>query len=1376
MILAGLPAPWNGGDEGAAGDDALVHAALPGAGFFLENAGQIARTDVRYYAASGAATFGFARSAVLVNLAGGAGGGVLVRIHFEGSNPVDPVGRGEEAHRTSAFLGADPSGWRTGLRSYREVAFPNLYDGIELRYRMDPRGAKYEFTVEPGADVGQPRLRFEGSESVRIEATGDLVVRTTVGEIRDTRPIALQRGRPVPCRFTLTSESVVGVSCPTRDSSETLVIDPLVYATFLGGGDRDDARAVVVDAAGSAYVTGSTRSPDFPVTPGAYNTTYEAMDDVFVAKLDPSGQALVYATYIGGSGIDVAVGIAVSGGSAYVTGQTDSNDFPTTPGAMDRILNGADAFVAKVGPSGDALEYSTFLGGDIFEIGRSVAVDPAGNAYVVGDTASANFPTTPGAMDTSFGGPFTDGFLVKLNPAGSALVFGTFLGGATPAVNLELAYDVAVDANGSAFVVGITNTVDFPTTAGAYQGALNGVSDGFVTKFLPDGTGLIFGTYLGGGTGDAALTIAIDPSGAAYVGGTTDSVDFPVTPGAFDLFYGGSTDGFVAKLAPTGDGVAYATYLGGPREELLSGVTVDGDGQATVAGQTNSTAFPTTAGAANETYRGGVYDAFVTRLNATGSGLAYSTFVGGSGTDIPYGLAADTQGNAIVTGLTNSTNFPVTAGAYDTGFSGGAYDAFVAKVGLTFPLALDSVPSGLQVEVDGVPATTPFVASCNGGSTVTVHAPSPQVASQTRWALLSWSDGGSQTHTVACAGPASLTATFVATDHEITVTTSPPNLQIVLDGVPWIAPQSFWWGSGSNHTLEAPSPHVGAGTQHLFLAWSDGGARSHSVNVTGPATYTASFGLQYNTTVTSVPGGLAVELDGTAVPSPLAFWCDAGAAHNLSAPSPQGSGPIRHTFDSWSDGGAQTHGIVCMGPATFTARFVAEYETRVDTVPPGLQVVVGGTPYTAPHVRWCPDGTSLSLNTPSPQAAGTVRYVFQGWSDAGAQAHDVVCTQPVNYTAVFGTEYQVTITTAPPGLEVTVDAMTATAPVSAWWPAGSLHDLSAPTPQGTGDTRSAFALWSDGGPRTHNVTATGPITYTATFGAEHRVVIESSPAGRQAVVDSVLYALPQTFWWLEGSPHSVVAPSPQSVTTGERFVWRSWSDDGGQSHSFVVTGPRVLTATFVQQFFLTLTSAYGGVSCSVASCWYDAGTSAIARATVLPTGPPGVQYRFSGWTGDNASNLIQAPVFMDRPKSMTATWVVEHFLQVISVYGPATGTGWFAEGVSAPFAVTARESTVGGQRYRFVRWTGDVSTDALTGSILMDGPKTIEATWEEVGLLEEAWVWLLPLIVAVILVLFFLWRRRKRRPEDSPDGEKAVDEESSADLEHELDLHGRPEG
>jgi hypothetical protein len=468
-------------------------------------------------------------------------------------------------------------------------------------------------------------------------------------------------------------------------------------STFLGGTGTDEAYAVAADAAGNTYVTGMTSSANFPGVAGGFDPSLGGIRDAFVAKFRPDG-TLAWASFLGGSGDERGHGIALdAAGNVYVTGRTDSADFPTTAGSFDTTFNGeVDAFVTKLTTHG-ALVYSTFLGGTGFEIDQgfdifsrrvgAVAVDAAGNAYVTGSTTSADFPTTAGAFQTANRG-FFNAYVTKLNAAGSALVYSTYLGGSGG----ERGTGIAVDAAGNAYVGGEAHSMDFPTTAGAFRTTLpGGGSDLFVTKLNAAGSGLVYSTYLGGSGSEDPGRLALDAAGNAHVTGSTASFDFPVTPGAFQPEKAQNWDAFVTKLNAAGSALVYSTHLGGDfGNDHGHGIAVDAGGRAYVSGRTFSATFPV-ADAFQPTRRG-VSDAFVTSLNPSGTALVYSSYLGGGNggslsREDGYGVAVDARGTAHVVGQTPAAGdsagrppFPTTPDAFQPVYGGGATDAFVARV------------------------------------------------------------------------------------------------------------------------------------------------------------------------------------------------------------------------------------------------------------------------------------------------------------------------------------------------------------------------------------------------------------------------------------------------------------------------------------------------------------------------------------------------------------------------------------------------------------------------------------------------------------------------------------------------------------------------
>jgi hypothetical protein len=459
---------------------------------FIPNEDQTDKA-VRYYAQGAGYGFFFTHEGATLSFAEGRGrGGQALALDFRGADPhATLTAKGRLSGEVNYLVGDDPSEWQRGLATHAELLYGGLWPGIDMAVRGEGGKLKYEFHLKPGSSVDDVRLGYRGAEGLKVGASGALLVRTSLGVLKDAAPVSYQRigGErvPVKSRYRLTGDGSYGFAVGAYDPRYPLVIDPgLDYSTFLGGTSDDSGADIAVDGNGRAYVTGGTDSTDFPTTPGAFDRTFNGAEDAFVTKLNGSGSALAYSTFLAGTGSDGGRGIAVRAGRAYVTGATDSPDYPTTPGAFDRTFNGGDfdAFVTKLNVSGSALAYSTFLGGmgqdSVF--GSDIAVDGRGRAYVTGNTFSADFPTTPGAFDRTFNGA-EDAFVTKLNVSGSALGYSTFLGG----TSFDAGRGIAVDGSGRVYVTGYTPSAEYPTTPGAFDTSFNGIDvDAFVTK-LPTG-------------------------------------------------------------------------------------------------------------------------------------------------------------------------------------------------------------------------------------------------------------------------------------------------------------------------------------------------------------------------------------------------------------------------------------------------------------------------------------------------------------------------------------------------------------------------------------------------------------------------------------------------------------------------------------------------------------------------------------------------------------------------------------------------------------------------------------------------------------------------------------------------------------------------
>jgi RHS repeat-associated protein len=619
----------------------------------------------------------------------------VVQLQFAGAATSPQIfGQNELTSRSNYFTGSDATAWHADVPQYGQALYQNLYPGIDLQwYGTSTQQLEYTFVINPGADPSNVRLSWQGVQGLSLDKQGNLMLRTGGASLVQQAPVLYQMvngaRQSVSGRQILNQDGTVSFQVDSYDATLPLCIDPVLsFATYLGGSGDDKGYAIATDLAGDTYVTGSTLSSSFPGTVGS---SYAGAGDAFVAKLSASGSGLAWSTYLGGSAADQGNGIAVDpSGNAYIVGTTSSSNFPTTTGAYKTSYgSGGVAFVSKVSISGDALLYSTYLG-NTSVTGTAISIDRGGDAFVTGSITSAtgsSFPTTTGAYETSPGGG-NEAFATELNPTATALVWSTFLGGS----GNDAGNGIALDSSGNAYVTG-TTTGSFPTTTGAYLTTAPNSNTAFITKVNSGGASLGYSTYLGGSaTGpDVSNAIAVDSSGDAFVTGKTQSNNFPTTTGAYQTTFGGGTaSAFVTKLNAAGSGLVYSTYLQGGSSGAVDqgyGIAVDSAGYATVTGATNSTNFPTTTGAFQSSYGGGLgspNDAFVTRLLTDGSGLSYSSYLGGSGEDQGRGVALDALGNAYIAGFTKSTNFPTGGVPYQSSNAGG-YDAFVSKVGLNPP-------------------------------------------------------------------------------------------------------------------------------------------------------------------------------------------------------------------------------------------------------------------------------------------------------------------------------------------------------------------------------------------------------------------------------------------------------------------------------------------------------------------------------------------------------------------------------------------------------------------------------------------------------------------------------------------------------------------
>jgi len=631
---------------------------------FEPNVGQ-ASVGTRYVARSGNYRVDLSRDSSRLNLKN-AQGNSIVKLSLMGANESTSWQQSEPlATRANYFRGRDASKWHTDIPTFGRVREHNLYPGIDLVYYGSGNRLEYDFVLAPGADASRIKMRYEGAEGIRINSSGDLILRTRSGNVTQYKPVLYQtlggNKQSVDGAFVLNGSNEITFRTGLYDHSRELTIDPTIsFASYLGGGGSDQGNAIAVDTNGNSYIVGST-------------TSGSSDSDFLLRKYSPTGTQIYLADF-GGKGDDFGNAIRVdSTGSVYVGGRTSSDDFPLANAFQPKRAGNADAFLLRVNPAGNALVFSTYIGSSADDFVSGIAIDSLGAVYATG-TTGGNFPSSLGSFQaTNRGG--LDAFVIKLDNQGNG-VYSTLLGGGSD----DEGRGIVVDPNGVAYVTGTTLSDSFPQLNTIYQNSRHGGVDAFLTAINSGGTNVNYSTFLGGGLSDFGYAVALDSANAVYVAGKTASTDFPTTGTSYQKNYaGGDNDIFVAKFVPGKADVAYVTYIGSAGSDEAFSLAVDATGAAYITGDTDSDRYPITNDA-TQIRRNGNREAVLSKLNPQGTGLAFSTFLGGSNNDIGYGIALDLAGNAYLTGITSSTDFPVTQSAFQTQAGGGGNaDAFFIK-------------------------------------------------------------------------------------------------------------------------------------------------------------------------------------------------------------------------------------------------------------------------------------------------------------------------------------------------------------------------------------------------------------------------------------------------------------------------------------------------------------------------------------------------------------------------------------------------------------------------------------------------------------------------------------------------------------------------
>lgn len=589
-------------------------------------------------------------------------------IEFEGVNPHVTILTLDEGSPVRAYSPTHPDGY-TSLSS-TSLLYEQLYPGIDLLFRIEDGGLKYEFHLSPGADPSCIKLRYDGATDFHLTNDGDILARTSLGQITDKHPFGLQGNTVIPMRF-IRDGYTLSFDLELYDNTQPLIIDPyLQWSSFFGGSTSDYARAVAIDASGSVFITGYTASVNFPVSPGAYQGKNAGSLDAFVMRLNPA-RALQWATYFGGSDQDESRSITIDrSGFIVIAGNSSSTDLPVTAGVAQPTNNGkSDVFIAKLDGSGRRV-WCTYLGGSFSDECNGVAVDSQSDVVVTGGSYSTNFPVTKNAFQTSNAGDF-DAFIAKLS-ANGAFVWGSYCGG----WSMDYSNSLAIDASDNIVITGQTESTNFPVSKDAYQQKYGGGAfDVFLVKFNSSGTRL-WSTLFGGNKEDAATHVITDPSGNHVVCGQTESLGLPVTKEAKQGNAAGLLDAFIAKFDEKG-ALSWFRYYGGTRNDYATSMGVDGEGNIAITGYTESLELQMTANA-HQGKHAGLQDAYVARFNSEGRRL-WSSYFGGNDQDIGYGLAVTESGNAFVVGSTGSRNFP-TIGSPLQKEKSGYTDAFLLRI------------------------------------------------------------------------------------------------------------------------------------------------------------------------------------------------------------------------------------------------------------------------------------------------------------------------------------------------------------------------------------------------------------------------------------------------------------------------------------------------------------------------------------------------------------------------------------------------------------------------------------------------------------------------------------------------------------------------
>ncbi len=577
---------------------------------------------------------------------------LAVDLRLVGGNAAPQVAGESPAAPANYFVGRDPSRWRRGVQAYESVRYDAVYPGVDLVFHGRQGRLEYDFVVAPGADPGQIELDISGADGLTVDTQGSLVISAGDRSLIQPRPVLYQegpRGRQEVAGGYVLHEDRVKFTVAAYDRSLPLVIDPVfTYASYYGGGGIEELFGIAHDAQGNVWATGLTSSANLPVSAGALDGAYGGAGDVFVTKFDKNWNTL-FSSYIGGTGFEQSWAMALDkAGNAYLVGNTRSTDFPVVGGIQTSLSGDRDAFLVKLNPTGTQILYSTYLGGRETDWGYFIELDSKGAIYIAGETESPDFPVRSAAQSAYHGGE--DAFVTKLTPDG-AIVYSTFIGGG----NTERAWGVRVDGKGIAYVAGQTGSPNFPT-ANAFQRRFGGGRlDAFMTAIAEDGKSFVYSTFAGGTSTDQGFAVAVDAKGNARYTGGAGNKTFPLRQAIQPTYGGGPSDVFVLGLSKNG-ALQFSTFIGGSLGDAAFAMGLDAQSNIYVTGQTESTNYPVRN--ALQTKLGGLRDGFLTKLRPDGKAYIYSTFFGGSTIDEGTAIDVASSGLLYIGGFSDG-NFPL---------------------------------------------------------------------------------------------------------------------------------------------------------------------------------------------------------------------------------------------------------------------------------------------------------------------------------------------------------------------------------------------------------------------------------------------------------------------------------------------------------------------------------------------------------------------------------------------------------------------------------------------------------------------------------------------------------------------------------------------